>query len=267
MFDENEEIWQDLLNLVFHLVNSEESTLHVDAALQIFNGLFSYIIDHMNQFKDGLYDIFVKTLNHKELDIKLAALRAISNYLETVEQKDTKKFIALIPDMTKVIRSAMEEDDEVVLKDALVEFNEIAEIEPKFFQSKFKEIFNEISPIVLKNDFANVQIRQLPIEFFVTVIERIPSIAKKNQDLLTNLIETIFKLMIDIDDEITEEWMKPKEGFKDKDDEDCNGEDNVDFGKGCIDKIISAVGDAICLPLMSKIVTKLSHFCLTTSSG
>lgn len=255
MFDENEEIWQDLLNLVFHLVNSEESTLHVDAALQIFNGLFSYIIDHMNQFKDGLYDIFVKTLNHKELDIKLAALRAISNYLETVEQKDTKKFIALIPEMTKVIQSAVEEDDEVVLKDALVEFNEIAEIEPKFFQSKFKEIFNVISPIVLKNDFANVQIRQLPIEFFVTVIERIPSIAKKNQDLLTNLIETIFKLMIDIDDEITEEWMKPKEGFKDKDDEDCNGEDNVDFGKGCIDKIISAVGDAICLPLMSKIVT------------
>lgn len=108
---------------------------------------------------------------------------------------------------------------------------------------------------MLKNDLTDSHIRQLPIEFFVTVIERIPSIAKKNVELLKSLIETIFKLMIDIDDEITESWMRPKEGFKDKENsEDLDCEDNVDFGKGCIDKIISAVGDTICLPLMSQIV-------------
>ena len=93
MFEENEEIWQELLNLVFQLVNSQESAIHVDAALQTFNGLFSYIIDHMNKHKEDLYLIFSKTLNHADLDIKLAALRAVSNYLETVEQKDTKRFI------------------------------------------------------------------------------------------------------------------------------------------------------------------------------
>lgn len=61
--------------------------------------------------------------------------------------------------------------------------------------------------------------------------------------------------MIDIDDSIEDSWMKPKEGFKDKENtEDLDCEDNVDFGKGCIDKIISAVGDTICLPLMSSIV-------------
>ena len=241
--------------MVFELVNNDANKLHVDAGLTIFNGLFSYIIDHLNKYKDQLYDIFVKCLNHADLDINLAALRAVSNYLETVEQKDTKKFIALIPNITHVLKKALEMDDEVVLKDGLIEFNEIAEIEPKFFQSKFKEIFDELSPIVLKNDFANIQIRQLPIEFFVTVIERIPNIAKKDQNLLVSLIDIIFKLMIDIDDDIPESWLRPKEGFKDKDDEDMDCEDNVDFGKGCIDKIISAVGDTICLPLMSQIVT------------
>ena len=59
--------------------------------------------------------------------------------------------------------------------------------------------------------------------------------------------------MIDIDDEIEESWMKPKEGFKDDGDGE-DGEDNVSFGKTCIDKIISAVGDEICLPLLSIIV-------------
>lgn len=87
----------------------------------------------MNKHKDDLYMIFQNTLNHSDLDVKLAALRAVSNYLETVEAKDTKKFIALIPDMCRVITAAAQQDDEVVLKDALIEFNEIGEIEPKFF--------------------------------------------------------------------------------------------------------------------------------------
>ena len=79
----------------------------------------------------------------------------MSNYLETVEQKDTKKFIELIPDMVQVITASMAADDEVVLKDALVEFNEIAEIEPKFFQSKFPEIFQALKAVVLNQDFTN----------------------------------------------------------------------------------------------------------------
>jgi len=35
--------------------------------------------------------------------------------------------------MCQVIEAALKEDDETVLQDALIEFNEIAEIEPKFF--------------------------------------------------------------------------------------------------------------------------------------
>jgi len=57
----------------------------------------------------------------------------LSNYLQTVEQVDTKKFQDLTEDMVKVIIVANQEDDETVLQDAWIEFNEIAEIEPKFF--------------------------------------------------------------------------------------------------------------------------------------
>ena len=59
--------------------------------------------------------------------------------------------------------------------------------------------------------------------------------------------------MIDIDETIEEEWMKPKEGFNDSGQGE-EGEDNVNFGKSCIDKIISAVGEAKTLPLLSAIV-------------
>ena len=59
--------------------------------------------------------------------------------------------------------------------------------------------------------------------------------------------------MIDIDADIEEAWLRPPEGFRENDDGE-DGEDNVNFGKGCVDKIISAVGDEICLPLLSVIV-------------
>ena len=58
----------------------------------MFNGLFSYIIDHLNKYKDEMHNIFKKTLTNASLDVKLASLQALSNYLQTVEQVDTKKF-------------------------------------------------------------------------------------------------------------------------------------------------------------------------------
>lgn len=73
MYDESEAIWQDLMNLLFQFVNSEVE-LHVDVALQIFNGLFNYIMDYLVKFKADLKAIFMKTLQHKSLDINLAAL-------------------------------------------------------------------------------------------------------------------------------------------------------------------------------------------------
>jgi hypothetical protein len=259
MYEENEEVWQELLGLVFQFVNSEND-FQVDAALQIFNGLFSHIIDHLVKFKSDLIGIFRKTLGHASLDIKLAALQACSNFLQTVEQKDTKPFIELLPEMVNVVRSAASEDDEVVLQDALIELNSIAEVEPKFFQSKFKDIFLGTVDIVGKQDFANPMIRHQPIEFYVTVIERVPSIAKKDQQLLRELFELIFKLMVDIEPEIEQSWLKPKEGFKDgQGEDDEEGEDNVNFGKSSIDKLISAIGDEVCLPIISAIVNNAVH--------
>lgn len=156
--------------------------------------------------------------------------------------------------MVAVITTATAEDDETVLQDAWIEFNEIAEIEPKFFQKKMPEIFEATKAIALKTDFANDKIKQQPIEFYVTCIERVPTIVKKNTALLTQIIQLIFQLMIDVDADIEDSWLTPKEGFRDN--ENDGEEDNVNFGKSSIDKLISAVGDELTLPILSGIVTE-----------
>lgn len=124
------------------------------------------------------------------------------NLLATAERKDTKAFVGLIPLMTNVITAALNEDDETVLEDALVEFNDLAEIEPSFFKPYFAGIYSQLRPVIKYKDFAKTSIRQQPLEFVVTLLERKPSIVKKDNELLKDILNEIFQLMIDIDADI-----------------------------------------------------------------
>ncbi len=58
--------------------------------------------------------------------------------------------------------------------------------------------------------------------------------------------------MIDIDDEIEKSWLKPKEGFRVEEDEE--EDDSVAFGKTCVDRLVSSVGEELMLPLLSLLV-------------
>ena len=152
--------------------------------------------------------------------------------------------------MTAVVTQAFQEEDETVLEDALVEFNSLAEIEPQFFRTDFKSVYEQFKPIVAYKDFASASLRHQPLEFVVTMVERKPSLMKKDEALTKDILEQIFQLMIDIDDDIDASWMTPKEGFQGEDEE----EDNVNFGKTAVDRLVAGVGDAHMLPLIGQLV-------------
>lgn len=81
------------------------------------------------------------------------------------------------------------------------------------------------------------------------MIERKPSLGNKDINLLKDILELTFQLMIDIDEDIDESWMNPKEGYEGDD-----GDDNVGFGKTQIDRLIATIGDEIMLPLLGELV-------------
>jgi hypothetical protein len=116
----------------------------------------------------------------------------------------------------------------------------------------FKAIFGMFYQIVSKNDYTNNTIRHQPVEFAVTVVERIPNLVKKDIETLKSLLDLVFKLMIDIDEDIEESWMRPKEGFKVEEEEE--EEDSVHFGKVQVDRLVSSIGEEIMLPLLSQLV-------------
>ena len=58
--------------------------------------------------------------------------------------------------------------------------------------------------------------------------------------------------MIDIDKDIDSSWLTPKEGFRA--DEEEEEDDSVHFGKTCVDRLVSSVGEETMLPLLSQLV-------------
>jgi len=59
-----------------------------------------------------------------------------------------------------------------------------------------------LKPIIAHGDFANPNLRQQPLEFVITLVERKPSFVQKNNELLKDILESVFKLMIEIDADI-----------------------------------------------------------------
>ena len=58
----------------------------------------------------------------------------------------------------------------------------------------------------------------------------------------------IFCLMVEIGDEITEEWKVPSEGYnEDRDDKDF---EKTRFGMKCIDRLIYSIGEEEILPIL-----------------
>lgn len=58
--------------------------------------------------------------------------------------------------------------------------------------------------------------------------------------------------MIDIDSDIDESWLRPREGFRA--DEEEEEDDSVHFGKTCVDRLVSSIGEETMLPLLSTLV-------------
>lgn len=110
-----------------------------------------------------------------------------------------------------------------------------------------------MNKIVFNKNISDEGIKKIATEIMITIGERIPKLYKDNQQQLQQLLEMIFMHMIDIDQEITQEWNSPPEGYNDDIQEDADLE-VVRFGMSAVDRLISTIGQKILLPILSNIV-------------
>jgi hypothetical protein len=87
----------------------------------------------------------------------------------------------------------------------------------------------------------------------VSFAEKLPKVFKDDSEMLGKLIEMVFFHMVDIETEIDEAWQSPREGFNEDVEEDADQE-VVRFGTYGTDRLISAIGQKVMLPTLTRIV-------------
>lgn len=133
--------------------------------------------------------------------------------------------------------------------------HDIAETECKFFKKHFDILFLMIFNFY-QNKSVSYQIKEQGLELIFTIIQNMPSIIKKNKQQIEQIINMIFINMINIEDQIDKDWMRPPEGFNDYLDEDDNFSKTRD-GMNNINKIIDAIGKAQILPILSSYIMQM----------
>lgn len=227
--------------------------IQVLAALNIYIGMFDKISEQMMEVRKDLLTVFNATLSSEDHEISFHGLKAACKLVIMLERKDSEKFSAVLEPMIKVTMDAFDRDDEDTLEKCLVELKNLSSAEPKFFLSKFEVICQQFGKIMGKKDYDKKTIRILPIEFVSTIVIRLKTAFTKNVKAIQTIVEAIYNVMIDIDEEIPEEWLYPEDG--------CNIEeeefsvDPAHVGSKCIDSFIRELGATLMMPIIKKIIT------------
>eukprot|EP00826_Nyctotherus_ovalis_P021889 TRINITY_DN1714_c0_g1_i2.p1 TRINITY_DN1714_c0_g1~~TRINITY_DN1714_c0_g1_i2.p1 ORF type:complete len:1100 (+),score=368.01 TRINITY_DN1714_c0_g1_i2:202-3501(+) len=177
------------------------------------------------------------------------ALCILVTEIDTVDTKIFEKYSAYMINLIEVLYNANDEDN---LHEYLELVSEVAELEPRFFRRNYLQLSTVLVKISKKKDYVNDKLRQMPLESLVSILERMTSLVKKHKTQVLELCSALFDIAVSIEDEVDEEWLKPKEGYDIED--DLRYDDNVNFAVSSIDRLLSTLPDDDIFPVVERIV-------------
>lgn len=109
---------------------------------------------------------------------------------------------------------AFQKNDEDILKKVMAQIFDVCAYSPNFLKKYYPQIFVVMSKVrdLKLDDDQNMKIES--VECLINFVSSYPDLVKKNEQI-TPLVEIIFKNMLELDDEIPQEWSCPPDGFND----------------------------------------------------
>lgn len=101
--------WPELMKKIQDLWSSNNDNM-MEAGLKIMAGLFSYQSDEFTQYKRELYSIFKTGLEHNTVEIKIAAIGALSSWIEGIDFKAAKLYEDLVPTLMNALLTTVEKN-------------------------------------------------------------------------------------------------------------------------------------------------------------
>lgn len=105
--------WPELMKRIQELWLSNIDTM-MEAALRIMATLFTYVSDEFMQYKSDLYTMFKNGMEHNTIEIKAAAIEALSSWLGIIDSKTCKLYEDLIPLLMNTVLVVLAKNEDKV---------------------------------------------------------------------------------------------------------------------------------------------------------
>lgn len=251
----DDEKWPNLVPHLFELF-STKSEMAMASVLSIFEGLFLVISDKMIKYSQQLYSLFEAGLSFTSTTVRVAALESVCTLVESSKAKDVQPFKNLRDLMLVVINDLLNTNDEDNLQVAISRIFDICETEPAFMKTKFNELCVVMSDVRAKIQDPDSNLKIEAVESLVFLLERYPDLVKSNKQRLEKVVEMIFMMMMEVEDEVDDHWKSPPDGFNDDLEED-DDQKLIKTGMDFIDRLITHIGKEYMLKFLSEVVNKM----------
>jgi len=255
VFVAQEEAWSELLPFLFRLAEAADPG-QVAASMHIFAALFSFVHDQALQHKASLYTTFSQALSSSSIEVQAGAVEALSSFLSTVDNREIQEFNALLqPLLVAVLHLIQQNAGEA--KEAVECLITIAETEPKFYCEEFDVLLEFLQRVFhLQTDSG---VKSLVLETVVHVVGRKPKLLRSDTQRCVKVLDAVFALMLSVELAVEEGWLRPPEGFQDREVEEEDAED-IDYaktGRRVVTRLLETVGEVCLLPLVLSAVRSL----------
>lgn len=248
--------WPELLNYIVNSFNSSPKQLA--SSMHLLGGLCTFFHEDLIKNKETLVKVCTSSLDSSELELKVATIEFLTNFLGLLEKEEMTGFEVVLPNYLRsvvAILNISEKDGE----DALKNLRDLAETEPKYFKNKLNLAW-ELVEFISESSIENLGVKNLALDFIVSLAGRLDEEFKQNRALCEALCNKVFKLMVSIDPDVEKSWSTPPEGFEENED-DTIEIDYAKLGRKHITKLVEGLGEDFLLPT----VLGLIHTALTAT--
>ncbi|KAL9103953.1 MAG: hypothetical protein Q9163_001059 [Psora crenata] len=238
-YTENDELWPELLQALFHASQSQDAGQR-EGAFRIFTTTPGII---ESQHEDTVLAAFTKGFKDADITVRIVAMEAFSSLFAVVNKKAQKKYYPLVPELLNILPPLKDSGDSENLSKALVALIELAEEAPMMFKHLFHNLV-QFSVSVIADKNLEDQTRQNALELMGTFADYAAALCKKDPSYTGDMVTQCLSLMTDVgqDDDDAAEWNASED--LDVEESDLNHM----AGEQCMDRLANKLGGPAILP-------------------
>lgn len=254
-FNENQK-WSNLLKNIFELFSTNEKN-NIISSLAILEGLFEKTKDKLSLFKDDFIQLFKVCLKNNDLEIKIKGINCLLTLVLNFKTKDSKDFKVLGVDVLNIISEIIDKKDIDLLKSAMAIVFDVCEKYPAYFKKIFPNLLKVMTDILnnVDDNEENSDLKIQVVESLIFIVERYTDLFDE-EIIKKQVIELVFKIMLNIEEEISQDWKSPPDGFNEDLEED-DDQSIIKIAMEFINRIIASVGYKSIIPFLTKYIIEM----------